>query len=77
MSDPKSKFDICRDKIIEYMFSRKEFTIDELCNDIIASGGVFRVSSDQCLNEYLEHFEEKGFLRYSPAERKYGVIVEF
>jgi len=65
------EFEICRNTVTAYLISKKEFTYDELMNRILDNGGVFRISNTRNLHQYMEDFERKGMLTYSPAEGKY------
>lgn len=68
------KFEICRDKALDYICRKKEFGIDELCNDILRSGGVLRISTGQSLIQFLEKYEELEYIQYIPKDNKYIVL---
>lgn len=65
------EFEICRNTVAAYLVSKKEFIYDDLMNKILENGGVFRISNTRSLSQYMEDFERKGMLTYSPAEDKY------
>ncbi|MGV8151129.1 MAG: hypothetical protein ACP5NV_05355 [Candidatus Woesearchaeota archaeon] len=65
------EFDICRSTVASYIVSGKDFTYDELMEEILKKGGVFRISNTLSLDDYMNHFVQIEIIKYSPAERTY------
>jgi len=65
------KFDICRDTIVDFVMNEESFTYEELAKTVIDKGGVLRVSTQQTPMDYLNAFEEKGYIKYIPVKGTY------
>jgi len=65
-----NKFDICKHITLKYL-DKEEFIRDDLFQEILDNGGVFRISTTVSLNDFLDDFVYAGMIKYSPAENKY------
>lgn len=62
-------------KIIEGKISKlDDFSLNELKKEITDNGGIFRVSPDLTIKEYLEILEETGIIKYDLSNKKYHVL---
>lgn len=62
-------------KIIEGKISKlDDFSLNELKKEISDNKGIFRVSTDLTIKEYLEILEETGIIRYDLSNKKYHVL---
>ena len=71
------KFSIARNTTIDFIVNKEKFTIADLQKEIINKGGIFQVSSQQTISDYLSSYEDKGYLEYSPRTQTYSKLKHF
>jgi hypothetical protein len=65
----KKALEVVEQKIRE----NKDFSFDELQNDIINKGGVLRVSPGHTVGEYISELEEEGILSFNKKTKRFQI----
>lgn len=64
-------FKIAKEVVDDFVARKEPFSLEELRNEILEQGGVFRIYVGVTLNDYLEDLEEKEIIYYGGQSQKY------
>ena len=64
-------FEIAKEIVDDFVARKEPFSLEELRNEILEKGGVFRIYADVTLNDYLESLEEENIIYYGGQSQKY------
>ena len=64
-------FDIARKVIDKRINKGKEFSLNEVQDEILNRGGILRVAPAVTVQDYLKNLEEKAVLKYNPYDNNY------
>ncbi len=62
---------ICFWTAVEFLKTREEFTMEELEDEVIRRGGIFRIAPNYPLRDFINEYVADGWLKFDYSSGKY------
>ena len=64
-------FEIAKKVVDDFVAKKEPFSFEEVQDEILKQGGVFRIYVGMTLSDYLDNLEEKEIIYYGGESQKY------